>query len=200
MVKDGHITEKCTVCGKDGNKKTIAAVKSIRLSKTSYTYNGKMRKPSVTVTDRDEKRLKEGTDYTVSYSASSKNAGIYTIKVQFRGNYSGIEKTSFQITPKGTAIAGVSAKKKGFTVKWKKPKKQTDEYEIAFSTSSKFPKKKTEIINIKGNVKASKTVSKLKAKKKYYIRIRTYKAVKAEGEQNKIYSGWSKPKTVKTKK
>lgn len=200
MVKDGHITEKCTVCGKDGNKKTIAAVKSIRLSKTSYTYNGKMRKPSVTVTDRDEKRLKEGTDYTVSYPASSKNAGIYTIKVQFRGNYSGIEKTSFQITPKGTAIAGVSAKKKGFTVKWKKQKKQTDEYEIAFSTSSKFPKKKTEIINIKGNVKASKTVSKLKAKKKYYIRIRTYKAVKAEGEQNKIYSGWSKPKTVKTKK
>ena len=200
MVKDGHITEKCTVCGKDGNKKTIAAVKFIRLSKTSYTYNGKMRKPSVTVTDRDEKRLKEGTDYTVSYPASSKNAGIYTIKVQFRGNYSGIEKTSFQITPKGTAIAGVSAKKKGFTVKWKKQKKQTDGYEIAFSTSSKFPKKKTEIINIKGNVKASKTVSKLKAKKKYYIRIRTYKAVKAEGEQNKIYSGWSKPKTVKTKK
>lgn len=199
-TKDGQITEKCTVCGKDGNKKTIAAVKSIRLSKTSYTYNGKMRKPSVTVTDREGKRLKEGADYTVSYPASSKNAGIYTIKVQFRGNYSGIEKTSFQITPKGTAIAGVSAKKKGFTVKWKKQKKQTDGYEIVFSTSSKFPKKKTEIINIKGNVKASKTVSKLKAKKKYYIRIRTYKAVKAEGGQNKIYSGWSKPKTVKTKK
>ena len=199
MVKDGHITEKCTVCGNDGDKKTIAAVKSIRLSKTSYTYSGKIRKPSVTVTDRDEKRLKEGTDYTVSYPVGSKNAGIYTVKVQLRGNYSGIEKTSFQITPKGTAIAGVSAKKKGFTVKWKKQRKQTDGYEIAFSTSSKFPKKRTEIIKIKGNVKASKTVSKLKAKKKYYIRIRTYKAVKAEGVQNKIYSGWSKLKTVKTK-
>lgn len=126
-AKDGQITEKCTVCGKDGNKKTIAAVKSIRLSKTSYTYNGKMRKPSVTVTDREGERLKEGADYTVSYPANSKNAGIYTIKVQFRGNYSGIEKTSFQITPKGTAIAGVSAKKKGFTVKWKKQKnRRTD--------------------------------------------------------------------------
>lgn len=126
-AKDRQITEKCTVCGKDGNKKTIAAVKSIRLSKTSYTYNGKMRKPSVTVTDREGERLKEGEDYTVSYPASSKNAGIYTIKVQFWGNYSGIEKTSFQITPKGTAIAGVSAKKKGFTVKWKKQKnRRTD--------------------------------------------------------------------------
>ena len=195
--KDGFITEKCTVCGEEGDRKTVAAVKTIRLSRTSYTYNGKKRKPSVIVTDRNEKKLQEGTDYTVSYPASLKNAGIYTIKVQFRGNYSGIEKTSFQITPEGTVIVGVSARKKGFTVKWKKQKKQTDGYEIAFSASSKFPKKKTEIINIKGNVKVSKTVSKLKAKKKYSIRIRTYKA---EGGKNKIYSGWSKPKTVKTKK
>lgn len=44
-------------------------------------------------------------------------------------------------------------------------KTKKDGYEIAFSTSSKFPKKKTEIIKIKGNVKVSKTVSKLKAKK-----------------------------------
>lgn len=160
----------------------------------------KMRKPSVTVTDRDEKRLKEGTDYTISYPAGSKNAGIYTVEVQFWGNYSGIEKASFRITPKGTAVVSVSARKKGFTVKWKKQRKQTDGYEIAFSTSSKFPKKRTEIISVKENVTVSKTVSKLKAKKKYYIRIRTYKAVKAKGVQNKIYSGWSKLKTVKTKK
>lgn len=125
-LKDGFITERCTVCGKEGDRKTIAAVKTIRLSRTSYTYNGKKRKPSVIVTDRNEKRLKEGTDYTVSYPSGSKNAGIYTIKVQFRGNYSGIEKTSFQITPKGTVIVRVSAREKGFTVKWKKQRKQTD--------------------------------------------------------------------------
>ena len=47
----------------------------------------------------------------------------------------------------------------------KMEKTKKDGYEIAFSTSSKFPKKKTEIIKIKGNVKVSKTVSKLKAKK-----------------------------------
>lgn len=125
-LKDGFITERCTVCGKEGDRKTIAAVKTIRLSRTSYTYNGKKCKPSVIVTDRNEKRLKEGTDYTVSYPSGSKNAGIYTIKVQFRGNYSGIEKTSFQITPKGTVIVRVSAREKGFTVKWKKQRKQTD--------------------------------------------------------------------------
>ena len=95
-------------------------------------------------------------------------------------------------------MKGRVCKEKRVYSKMEKTKK--DGYEIAFSTSSKFPKKKTEIIKIKGNVKVSKTVSKLKAKKKYYIRIRTYKAVKAEGVQNKIYSGWSKLKAVKTKK
>lgn len=199
-AKDGQITEICTVCGKEGNGKTIAAVKTIRLSKTSYTYNGKKHKPSVTVTDRQEKKLKEGTDYTVSYPKNLKNAGIYTVKIEFRGNYSGTEKTSFRIVPKSTAIVGMSAKKKGFTVKWRKQAKQTDGYEIAYSASSRFPKKKTEIVNAKGSRKVSKTVSKLKAKKKYYVKIRTYKTVKTQGERKKVYSGWSKVKTVRTKK
>ena len=43
-------------------------------------------------------------------------------------------------------------------------------------------------------------VSKLKAKKKYYIRVRTYKTVKVNGKSKKIYSGWSKVKAVTTKK
>ena len=41
----------------------------------------------------------------------------------------------------------------------------------------------------------SKTVSKLKSKKKYYVRIRAYK--KSSGK--KIYGAWSKTKTVKVK-
>ena len=43
-------------------------------------------------------------------------------------------------------------------------------------------------------------VSKLKAKKKYYIRVRTYKTAKMNGKSKKIYSGWSKVKAVTTKK
>ena len=43
-------------------------------------------------------------------------------------------------------------------------------------------------------------VTKLKSKKKYYIRIRTYKTVKVNGKSKKIYSGWSKVKAVTTKK
>ena len=39
-----------------------------------------------------------------------------------------------------------------------------------------------------------------RAKKKYYVRVRTYKTVKINGKSIRIYSGWSKAKTVTTKK
>ena len=51
-------------------------------------------------------------------------------------------------------------------------------------------------VNIKKNKTTSNTVKKLKAKKKYYVRIRTYKTVSGK----KIYSDWSKSKNVTTKK
>ena len=46
----------------------------------------------------------------------------------------------------------------------------------------------------------SKTISRLKAKKKYYVRIRTYKTVKVNGKPKKIYASWSKVQTVKIKR
>ena len=89
--------------------------------------------------------------------------------------------------------------KKGFTAKWKKQTAQTDGYEIQYSTDSKF-KKGTKIKEVNKNKTTSQSISKLKAKKKYYVRIRTYKKVKVNGKSTKICSGWSKVKTVKTKK
>ena len=50
-------------------------------------------------------------------------------------------------------------------------------------------------MTVKGYKKTSKKVTKLKAKKKYYVRIRTYKTVSG----TKYYSEWSKTKTVRTK-
>ncbi|MGN0521982.1 MAG: fibronectin type III domain-containing protein [Eubacterium sp.] len=96
--------------------------------------------------------------------------------------------------PKGTSISSISAKSKGFTVKWKKQASQTTGYQIQYSTSSKFSSAKT--VTISKNSTTSKTISKLKSKKKYYVRIRTYKTVNGK----KIYSAWSAAKTVTTKK
>lgn len=153
----------------------------------------------MTVMDRQQKQLKEGTDYTLTYLVNPKNVGIYTVTIQFRGNYEGTEKRTFQISPKKTAIMRLSAGKKSFTIKWKKQKNQVDGYEIAYSVSSKFPKKKTKTVAA-GKSASSKTISKLKAGKKYYVRLRAYKTVKVQGGKKKLYAGWSKVKTVKVKR
>lgn len=109
-------------------------------------------------------------------------------------------KKTFQIIPKGTQISKITPKKKGFALKWKKQTLQTTGYEIAYSTNKKFTKKTTETITIGKNKAVSITVSKLKARKKYYIKIRTYKKIKLNGKSKKLYSSWSKVKTVTTKK
>ena len=168
----------------------------IGLSKTSYIYNGKVKKPSVTVKDSKGKKI-SSSNYTVSYSSGRKNVGKYTVTIKFKGNYSGTVKKTFTIKPKATTISKVTAGKKAFTVKWKKQATQTTGYQIQYSTSSKFKGAKT--VTVSKNKTTSKKISKLKAKKKYYVRIRTYKTVKVNGKNTKIYSGWSKVKTVKTK-
>ena len=200
LKKNGSIVQKCSKCGKEKSRTVIYAVGDITLSKTSYTYNGKVRKPVVTIKDSKGRVLKEKTDYTILMPKGMKNVGRYTVTITFKGNYKGTKKKTFDIVPKGTSISKVTAKKGGLTVKWKKQSSQTTGYEIAYSTSSKFAKKYTKTAIVKKSSITSKSISKLKAKKKYYVRIRTYKTVKANGKTVKLYSGWSKAKTVKIKK
>jgi len=190
--KNGKIVKKCTVCNKTVTS-TIYYPKTISLSATSYTYNGKVKKPSVTV--KNSKGNKIGSQYySVSYSKGRKNVGKYTVTIKFKGNYTGTIKKTFTIKPKSTSISKLTAGKKKFTVKWKKQTSQTTGYQIQYSTNKNFKSAKT--VTVSKNKTTSKAVSKLKAKKKYYVRIRTYKTV----GKTKIYSSWSKAKTVTTKK
>lgn len=99
--------------------------------------------------------------------------------------------------PKGTSLTSVKAGKKKITIKWKKQASQTTGYQIQYGTNSKFKSAKTKTIS--KNKTVSITISKLTAKKKYYVRIRTYKTVKVDGTTVKLYSGWSKAKSVKVK-
>ena len=196
--KDGQTYKKCSVCGAVTGKTVIPKASNIKLSKTAYTYNGKVQKPSVTVKDSKGKTLKNGTDYTVTYPKGMKNVGKYTVKVTLKGNYSGSKSMTYNINPKGTSVSKVKAAKKGFKVTWKKQATQTSGYQVQYSTSSKFKKAKT--VTISKNKTTSKSVGKLSAKKKYYVRVRTYKTVKVNGKNVKLYSGWSKAKSVTTKK
>ncbi len=197
-TEDGKIVEACTICDEIISTTDIPKISKVWLSTTFYTYKGKVRTPSVTATDSEMKSLIKNTDYTVERASGRKNVGKYAIKVTFMGNYSGTQTLYFTIAPKTSAISKVKAKSKGFTFKWKKQNTQTTGYEIQYSKSSKFKKAITETIS--KNAKRSKTVSNLKAQKKYYIHVRTYKTVKIDGVATKIYSSWSKSKEVKTKK
>lgn len=96
-------------------------------------------------------------------------------------------------------MSKVTAGKKQFTAKWSKNTSQTTGYEVQYSTNKNF-KSGNNTVNINKNKTTSNTIKNLKEKKKYYVRIRTYKTVKVNGKNVKLYSGWSKVKNVTTKK
>ena len=194
-AKNGSIIEKCTVCGNVRSNKTIFSVKSLTLKTTSYTYNGKAKKPSVTAKDSSGRAISNG-NYTVAYNNNVK-VGKAAVTIKLKGNFEGTLTKTFTICPKGTSVSGkIAAKSKGLTVKWKKQPKFTTGYQIQISTNKKFAKKATMTKTVKKNSITKLTVKKLKPKKKYYVRVRTYKVVKGKN----YCSSWSKAKTVTTKK
>ena len=202
LSKDGRLVspQVCKNCDDEYEKTAvIPKIGTVKLSKTAYTYNGKVQRPGVVVKDRTGKALKGGVDYNVSYPKGMKNVGKYTVKVTFKENYSGSKSLTYSINPKGTGVSKVTAAKKGFKVTWKKQKTQTTGYQVQYSTDKNF-KKNNKTVTISKNSTTSKSVGKLKAKKKYYVRVRTYKTVKFGGKSVKLYSGWSKAKSVTTKK
>lgn len=92
-----------------------------------------------------------------------------------------------------TQITSIKAGNKSFTVKWKK--KSCTGYQVQYSTSKKFAKKNTKTVKVKKAKTTKATVKKLKGKKKYYVRVRTYKTVKKKN----YYSKWSANYSVTTK-
>ena len=145
------------------------------LEKAAFTYNGKVQKPSV------------------------KTAGGYTLSVTGKGDYTGASSVArYRINPKSTSVSKLAAAKKAVTVKWKKQatkmsRSRITGYQIQLATNKGFTKDE-KIVTVKGYKKVSKKVTKLKGRKKYYVRVRTYKTIKGV----RYCSKWSVLKTVKT--
>lgn len=186
--RNGTITKVCTVCSQTISSTTIAKASNIKLSASSYIYNGKAKTPSVTVKDANGKALKKNTDYTISYGKNRKNIGKYSVKITLKGIYSGSKTLSFTIVPKGTKLSKATASKGTMKISWKAQKSQTTGYQIQYSTSKNFKNAKT--VTIKKNATTSAKIKKPNKQKKYYVRIRTYKPV----GKNKFYSDWSASK------
>ena len=165
---------------------------TVKLSKTSFSFDGKAQKPTVKVLDTKGRTLKK-SNYTVTYSNNVK-VGKATATITFKGKYSGTIKKTFTIKPAKTTITGTSRKSDSVTLTWKKQKKEVSGYQIQYATDRKFTKN-AKTVTSKGIKKSSKKISGLSKKTTYYFRVRTYKTVNGK----KYYSGWSKIETVKTK-
>ena len=79
---------------------------TVELSETEFTYTGQSQKPTVTV-KLGENELSATTDYTVTYSGESKDAGTYTVTVTGTGSYSGTasSKPSYTIGKAAPTLA-----------------------------------------------------------------------------------------------
>ncbi len=195
IKSNGTLTKICS-CNV-ANTKKIYGVDTIRLNTTEYSYSGGQKKPSVTVKDVNGKKLTNGVDYKVSYGVGRRNVGKYSVKVTFIGNFTGSKTLYFNIYPKNVKLSSLKAGSKKFTLKWGKISDQAQGYEIQYSTKSSFAKKYTKSVKVKSYKTVSKTISKLKAKTKYYVRIRAYKKV---GKTTYYSLKWSSQKAVTTKK
>ena len=177
-------------------------IKSIKTAKYDITkasvsgistkaYTGKAITQSLTV-KYNGTALKNGTDYTVSYS-NNKNIGKATVKITGKGKYGGVITKTFTINPAKQEIQKLTAKSKAFFVDWAQKGSATG-YEIQYATNSKFTNAKK--VTITNNKTDKTTVSKLSGNKKYYVRVRSYTAVNG----TKYYGAWSASKSVTTKK
>ena len=158
---------------------------------STKAFTGKNITQSITV-KYNGKTLKNGTDYTVSYS-NNKNIGTATVKITGKGSYTGTITKTFKINPAKQEIQKLTAKSKAFFVDWAQKGSATG-YEIQYATNSKFTSAKK--VTITNNKTDKTTVSKLSGKKKYYVRVRSYTTVKG----TKYYGAWSASKSVTTKK
>jgi len=103
------------------------------------------------------------------------------------------KKITFTVKLPAVKLSSVKSAEPGkLTVKWAKNVFASG-YQVQYAASSKFTGAKT--LNVKSNKKVTSTLSKLKEKRKYYVRIRTYKTV---GKVN-YYSAWSAAKSAAVK-
>ena len=179
----------------------------------THSFNGGVVTKPATCTENGVKTFTCticGYSYTESINASGhtvvydkKIAATYAKAGKTQGSHCSAcgavltaQKSIAKLAVSKVTLSSVKSKKsKQISVKWKKNTKVSG-YQIQYSTSKKFTKKTTKTVTVKSHKTTSYTIKKLKAKKKYYVRIRGYKTYKGK----KYYSSYSKAKSVTAKR
>ncbi len=118
-----------------------------------------------------------------------------TIAAAGNGNYkASTKKITVTVKPKKATLTGLkSGKAKSLTVAWKKDTRATG-YKIQYSTNKGFTEAKT--VTVSKNATTSKTISKLKGGKTYYVRVCAY----TKSGTTNLSGSWSAAKKVVVKK
>lgn len=197
LSQDGTKSLTCKNCGFVQNK-AIPKIATAKLSATSYTYDGKAKKPTITVADSNGTKLAENISYTVTGSKQGTKVNEYTVTLTFKGSYSGTKDLTYKIVPKGNAITSLtSTAKNQITVKWSKQATETTGYVLYYATKEDLSNRK--YVVIKNTSTLSQTVTGLTSNKKYYVAVRTIKDITSNGKTTRIYSTVSPRKTITVK-
>ncbi len=141
-------------------------IEAFSTNKLTYTSSDK----KVVTVDKNGKATVKGCGVAVITVKESRDSVKVTVKVN----------------PKKQAVKSIkTAKGKKLTVKWAKDKGVTG-YQVQLSTAKNFKK----IAKQKKLSKNTYTFTKLKAKSKYYVRVRSYK----KSGKNMLYGAWSSVK------
>ena len=180
LTADGKKVTTCTVCNKTLDTTAIAKIASVKLSATKYTYDGKVKTPSVTVKDSKGKVLKKGTDYTVSYASGRKNTGKYTVTVTFTGDYSESKTLSFNILPGKTSKLTATQTATSIKASWKAVTGASG-YKVILYTA------KNKTVKTVYTTKTTASFTKLSKGTTYKVKVYAYKTI----DGKKVYASSS---------
>lgn len=167
---NGYTAQRCAVCQKETGKATIYKASKVTLSKTAYTYNGKVQKPTVSVKDSQGNKI-ASSNYTVKYASGCKNAGTYKVTVTFKGKYTGQKVLTYKIKPMDVSKCKItlSATAITYTGKVRKPvvtvknpngvKLTTASYTATYAGGRKNVGTYQVTVKMKGNYTGSKTLT-----------------------------------------
>ncbi|MBQ3322964.1 MAG: Ig-like domain-containing protein, partial [Firmicutes bacterium] len=173
---------------------------TMTLDKDTFYYDGKDKVPHITITSGSQilaENITESNDRVMLvFEGSVRGPGKHNVTAIGRDEGMGMATASYMIIIKPTKVRKLVGESKAITVKWKKKKRGViTGYQVQIATDQAFTKnKKTKKIK-KAKIN-NVTFKNLKANKKYYVKMRSYKKIGATS----YYSKWSEIETVKTKK
>lgn len=160
------------------DKTVIYKVGEVKLSKTEFTYNGRVQKPDVTVKDSKGETLVLNRDYKIKYSANSKYSGKHSVTVNYIGNYAGSVTLNYSIIINAVTPMVEASTTESITLSWTQG--HSDLVYRVYSVDSKG-----ELTKIADTKNGNYEITSLEADTQYKFQVRAY----VKGDDGKTYWG-----------